>query len=52
MKEKFVYVRPANGYPEWNNNPEITGLNRLPKRATLIAYDTEEEALFANRGVW
>ncbi len=51
MKEKFVYVRPANGYPEWNNNPEITGLNRLPKRATLIAYDTEEEALFANRGL-
>lgn len=44
-KEKFVYVKPANGYPEWNNNPEIFQVNRLPARAHFISYATIEEAL-------
>ena len=48
MREKFVYQAPANGYPEWNNNPEITHINALPARATLVAYDTMEEALALN----
>lgn len=49
MKEKFVYTAPSNGYPEWNNNPEITHINALPARATLVAYDTEAEAKGLNR---
>ncbi len=44
MKEKFVYQAPKNGYPEWNNNPEITHINSLNARATLVSYDTECEA--------
>ncbi len=49
MKEKFVYQAPANGYPEWNNNPEITHVNTLPARFTNVAYDTMEEAKALNR---
>ncbi|GIO11865.1 beta-galactosidase [Cohnella xylanilytica] len=44
-KSKFVYTPPANGYPEWNNNPDIFQLNRLPAHATMIAYDSLEQAL-------
>lgn len=43
--EKFKYIQPANGYPEWNNNPEITHLNRMDAHATFIPFDTVEEAL-------
>ena len=51
MKEKFVYQAPKNGYPEWNNNPEITHINALPARATLVAYDTVDEAKALDRDV-
>ena len=30
MKKKWTYQPPANGYPEWNNNPEIFEVNRIP----------------------
>lgn len=49
MKEKFVYTKPQNGYPEWNNNPEITHINALPARATLVPYDSEDTAKLYNR---
>jgi len=45
MKEKYQYIEPANGYPEWNNNPEIFQLNRMEAHAYLMPYDTIEEAL-------
>ncbi|CAN7715567.1 glycoside hydrolase family 2 TIM barrel-domain containing protein [Paenibacillus sp. LjRoot56] len=45
MANKFVYTAPENGYPEWNNNPEIYQLNRLEAHATLMPYHTEAEAL-------
>ncbi|MGG1515341.1 glycoside hydrolase family 2 TIM barrel-domain containing protein [Paenibacillus oryzisoli] len=45
MAKKFVYTPPVNGYPEWNNNPEIFQLNRVAAHATLMPFDTEEEAL-------
>lgn len=45
MEMKFVYTAPANGYPDWNNNPEITQLNRMDAHAALLAYDTIEAAL-------
>ncbi|MFD2611754.1 glycoside hydrolase family 2 TIM barrel-domain containing protein [Paenibacillus gansuensis] len=44
-KSKFKYTPPANGYPEWNNNPDIFQLNRLEAHATWISYNTLEEAL-------
>ncbi len=46
---KFMRVPPSNGYPEWNNNPEIFELNRLPARATLMPYDSREQALACDR---
>lgn len=47
--EKFTYTPPKNGYPEWNNNPEIFQLNREKAHATLMPYKTVEEALIGNR---
>jgi beta-galactosidase len=44
-----VYSPPANGFPEWNNNPDIFQLNRLDAHATLITHDTLEEALIGDR---
>ncbi|UNL86915.1 glycoside hydrolase family 2 TIM barrel-domain containing protein [Priestia koreensis] len=45
----FQYTPPANGYPEWNNNPEIFQLNRMKAHATLIPFSTVEEALKLDR---
>ena len=45
MRKKFVYTPPANGYPEWNNNPETFQVNRLPAHANMVAFPTIEEAL-------
>lgn len=42
---KYVYQAPANGYPEWNNNPEITHLNRMEAHAALVPFHTEEAAM-------
>ncbi|MBS4202449.1 DUF4981 domain-containing protein [Bacillus sp. FJAT-49732] len=49
QKGKFFYSPPKNGYPEWNNNPEIFQLNRLEAHATLMPFQTVEEALEGNR---
>ncbi|MDO4562363.1 MAG: glycoside hydrolase family 2 TIM barrel-domain containing protein [Clostridia bacterium] len=45
MKEKFCYTPPSNGYPEWNNNPEIFKLNTLDARASFVPFDSKKEAL-------
>lgn len=47
--EKFNYSPPKNGYPEWNNNPEIFQLNRSDAHATLMPYATVDEALKGKR---
>ncbi|MFB3163826.1 glycoside hydrolase family 2 TIM barrel-domain containing protein [Neobacillus sp. 179-J 1A1 HS] len=47
--KKYQYAPPKNGYPEWNNNPEIFQLNRQNAHATLMPYETLEEALQGNR---
>ncbi|MEK3883626.1 glycoside hydrolase family 2 TIM barrel-domain containing protein [Paenibacillus sp. PL2-23] len=39
-KPKFIYTPPANGYPEWNNNPDIFALNRMEAHAAR-AYGAE-----------
>ncbi|MFB9328209.1 glycoside hydrolase family 2 TIM barrel-domain containing protein [Paenibacillus aurantiacus] len=48
-KSKFSYTAPANGYPEWNNNPDLFALNRLPAHAALMPYETVEEAIQGDR---
>ncbi|MFC5467941.1 glycoside hydrolase family 2 TIM barrel-domain containing protein [Cohnella suwonensis] len=48
-KAKWKYTPPANGYPEWNNNPTIFQLNRMDAHATLITHHSLEEALAGNR---
>ncbi|MDQ0889411.1 beta-galactosidase [Paenibacillus sp. V4I9] len=45
MAKKFIYTPPVNGYPEWNNNPQIFQLNRMEAHATLMPYKSEDEAL-------
>lgn len=47
--KKFNYSPPVNGYPEWNNNPEIFQLNRREAHATLMPYVTIEQAISAKR---
>ena len=48
-RKKFEYSPPKNGYPEWNNNPEIFQLNRADAHATLMPYLTLDEALRGKR---
>ncbi|MFC5651852.1 glycoside hydrolase family 2 TIM barrel-domain containing protein [Paenibacillus solisilvae] len=49
MRQKYVHTPPANGYPEWNNNPETFELNRMKARATLQSFGSVEEALRGDR---
>ncbi|MBS4220619.1 DUF4981 domain-containing protein [Bacillus sp. FJAT-49711] len=49
LKGKFVYSPPKNGYPEWNNNPEVFQLNRMEAHAMLMPFETVKEALEGNR---
>ncbi|MBW4080685.1 glycoside hydrolase family 2 TIM barrel-domain containing protein [Paenibacillus sp. S150] len=49
MRNKFTYQPPANGYPEWNNNPEIFQLNRLDAHASMISYPSVPQALRGER---
>lgn len=48
-KSKFRYTPPANGYPEWNNNPDIFALNRMEAHAAFASFDSLDEALQGNR---
>ncbi|EFM11205.1 Beta-galactosidase [Paenibacillus curdlanolyticus YK9] len=45
MRDKWTYQPPANGYPEWNNNPEIFQLNRLDAHASLMPFPSVQDAL-------
>ena len=49
MRKKLNYEPPANGYPEWNNNPEIFELNRLPAHSSMMSYTTAEQALLGDK---
>jgi len=49
MRTKWMYRPPENGYPEWNNNPDIFQLNRMEAHASFTPYDTVEEALEGKR---
>jgi len=45
----MTYTPPANGYPEWNNNPEIFEVNRMKAHAALMPFDSIEEAVAGDR---
>ncbi|NOU65558.1 DUF4981 domain-containing protein [Paenibacillus sp. LMG 31461] len=49
MRQKYAYTHPKNGYPEWNNNPEIFQLNRIKAHATLMPFASVDEALKGDR---
>lgn len=49
MLQKFQYSKPQNGYPEWNNNPEIFQLNRMKAHVQIMNYDTLEKAIEGHR---
>ncbi|MFC4776211.1 glycoside hydrolase family 2 TIM barrel-domain containing protein [Paenibacillus sp. GCM10023252] len=44
MRTKYKYSAPANGYPEWNNNPEIYALNRMEAHASRTSYASTDAA--------
>ncbi len=50
-KPKYEYMPPANGFPEWNNNPDIFEVNRMPAHASFTPYANAEEALDGERNV-
>lgn len=43
--KKYQYETPENGYPEWNNNPQIFQLNRQKATAAFIPHQTRKDAL-------
>lgn len=38
MIKKYVYTPPVNGFPEWNNNPDIFELNRMKAHASFLPF--------------
>ena len=42
---KFKYEKPQNGYPEWNNNPQIVSLNMNKPHNDFVSYETKEQAI-------
>ena len=42
---KFKYEKPQNGYPEWNNNPQIISLNMNKPHSDFVSYETKEHAI-------
>ncbi len=44
MERNFI-----DGYLEWQSDPEITGVNKLPQHATLMPYESFDEAKKADR---
>ncbi|KQY91707.1 beta-galactosidase [Paenibacillus sp. Root52] len=45
MRNKLNYTPPANGYPEWNNNPETFQVGRLNAHASMMPFPSVAEAL-------
>ena len=37
--------RPQNGYPEWNNNPQIVSLNMNKPHNDFVSYETKSQAM-------
>ena len=44
MERNFI-----DGYTEWQSNPEIVAVNKLPQHATLMPYENLEQAKAADR---
>jgi beta-galactosidase len=45
MSVSTALAAPANGYPEWNNNPDIFQVNREPAHTSFIPYGDVPSAL-------
>ena len=43
MERNFI-----DGYTEWQSNPEIVAVNKLPQHATLMPYGSFDEAKAAS----
>lgn len=41
----YKYEKPMNGYPEWNNNPEIVSINAMKHHNFFVSYDILERAI-------
>ncbi|MGL5316694.1 MAG: sugar-binding domain-containing protein, partial [Peptostreptococcaceae bacterium] len=39
MRNKFNYETPVNGYPEWNNNPQIVSINMNKHHNDFVSYE-------------
>ena len=37
--ERFMERNFIDGYTEWQSNPEIVGVNKLPQHATFMPYE-------------
>lgn len=42
---KYEYKPPKNGYPEWDNNPQIFQLNRMDAHAQTVSFASIHDAL-------
>ncbi len=49
MAKEIKANKTKNGFPEWNNNPEIFEINREKAHATLMPYKNIEKALQGDR---
>lgn len=49
MPKKLTYTPPANGYPEWNNNPDLFQIGRMDAHAFFLPYPSAAEALKNDR---
>ena len=44
MRNKFNYKTPVNGYPEWNNNPQIVSINMNKHHNDFVSYENVYDA--------
>lgn len=42
--KKHEYSKPSNGFPEWNNNPDIFQLNRREAATASFPFETKAQA--------
>ena len=40
----MIMKTEIHGFDEWQNKAEITGINRLPSKATFVPYDSLDKA--------
>ena len=48
-RSRFIMKTEIDGFQEWQNKPQITGVNRLPQRASFMPYESLDKALRGDR---